>query len=205
MKRKREIGAFSAKRLTSLGSAVLPYRRQLTHDLEIGGLIRRVPLLQVSRDTWIAYYDSLGDTEVVDRGARNLAAKLGSCDLLVTTESKGIPLAHAIATYLGLKPYVVCRKKTRPFMVSAVIVRYRPITAGVRQTLLLDARDALRLRGKKVGLVDDIVTTGETLRAMAELVRRAGGTVVAQAALLVEGDERSDVYHVGVLPIFKRA
>lgn len=182
---------------------ILPFRGQPSYDLEIAGTVRTLPLIQVAPDTWIAYYYSLGDTEVIDRAARELAPKLKSCDLFVTTETKGIPLAHAIAANLGLKPYVVCRKEIRPFMLSPVMVRYKPITAKTEQELYIDGRDAMKVKGKRVGVVDDIVSTGETLQAMGELVRLAGGTVVAKAALLLEGDDRPDVYHLGILPVFK--
>jgi len=182
---------------------ILPFQGQPTYDLEIAGTVRTLPLIQVSPDTWIAYYYSLGDTEVIDRGARMLAPKMTGCEIFVTTETKGIPLAHAIATYLGLKPYVVCRKEVRPFMLSPLVVRYRPITAKTEQELFIDGRDGKKLAGKKVGIVDDIVSTGETIEAMAELVRQAGGTVISKAALLLEGEERTDVVHLGILPIFK--
>lgn len=182
---------------------VLPFRGQPTYDLEIAGTVRTLPLIQVAPDTWIAYYYSLGDTEVIDRAARILAPKMDGCDIFVTTETKGIPLAHAIATYRGLLPYVVCRKEVRPFMLSPVVVRYKPITAKTEQELFIDGRDAIKVKGKRVGIVDDIVSTGETLQAMTELVRQAGGKVVAKAALLVEGEGREDVAHLGILPIFK--
>ncbi|MDQ7819245.1 MAG: phosphoribosyltransferase family protein [Armatimonadota bacterium] len=182
---------------------ILPFKGQSTYELEIAGTVRTLPLIQVAPDTWIAYYYSLGDTEVIDRAARELAPRMRSCEIFVTTETKGIPLAHAIATYLGLLPYVVCRKEIRPFMLSPVSVRYKPITAKTEEELFIDGRDAMKLRGRRVGLVDDIVSTGETLKAMEELVRRAGGAVVARAALLLEGFERDDVHHLGILPIFK--
>jgi adenine phosphoribosyltransferase len=182
---------------------ILPFNGQPTFDLEIAGTIRTLPLIQVAPDTWIAYYYSLGDTEVIDGAARMLAPRMSGCDIFVTTETKGIPLAHAIATYLGLKPYVVCRKDVRPFMLSPLVVRYKPITAKTEQELFVDGRDAKKLAGKRVGIVDDIVSTGETLQAMAQLVEMAGGTVVKRAALLLEGDEREDVEHLGILPIFK--
>src|SRR3989442_15574182 len=108
---------------------ILPFRGQSTYDLEIAGTVRSLPLIQVSPDTWIAYYYSLGDTEVIDRAARELAPKMKNCDLFVTTETKGIPPAHAIATYPELKPYLVCRKANRPFRLSPVVVRDKPITA----------------------------------------------------------------------------
>lgn len=182
---------------------VLPFKGEPTYDLEIAGTVRTLPLIQVSPDTWIAYYYSLGDTEVIDRAARILAPKLTGCEIFITTETKGIPLTHAIATYLGLKPYVVCRKEVRPFMLSPLVVRYKPITAKTEQELFIDGRDSKKLSGKKVGIVDDIVSTGETIQAMAELVRQAGGSVLKRAALLLEGDERGDVEHLGILPIFK--
>jgi len=182
---------------------ILSFDGQTTYDLKIAGTVRTLPLIQVAPDTWIAYYYSLGDTEVIDRAARELAPKLTNCELFVTTETKGIPLAYAIAVNLGLRPYVVCRKEIRPFMLSPLVVRYKPITAKTEQELYMDGRDAMKVRGKRVGIIDDIVSTGETLDAMAELVRQAGGSVAARAALLVEGDERADVHHLGVLPIFK--
>ena len=182
---------------------VLPFNGQTHYDLKIAGTVRSLPLIQVAPDTWIAYYYSLGDTEVIDRAARELAGKLEQCDILVTTETKGIPLAHAIATYLGLKPYVVCRKEIRPFMLSPLVVRYKPITAKTEQELYMDGRDAMKIRGKRAGIVDDIVSTGETLQAMADLVRQAGGEVLTLAAMLVEGDERTDIEHLGILPVFK--
>ncbi len=184
---------------------ILPFRGQPTYDLHVAGAVRTLPLIQVAPDTWIAYYYSLGDTEVIDRAARILAPKLKDCDIFVTTETKGIPLAHAIATYLELKPYVVCRKGIKPFMLSPLVVRYKPITARTEEELYLDGRDAMKLKGKRVGIIDDIISTGETLQAMVDLVRQAGGEVIAKATLLLEGDERADVQHLGILPIFKLA
>ncbi len=183
---------------------VLPYHGQASFDLEIAGTVRSLPLIQVAPDTWIAYYYSMGDTEVIDRAARLLAPGLEDCDLFVTTETKGIPLTHAIATLAGLKPYVVCRRQIRPFMMSPLIVRYKPITARTEEELFMDGRDALKVRGRRVGLVDDIVSTGETLEAMTSLVRQADGEVVATAVLLLEGEDRPGVRHLGVLPIFRR-
>lgn len=187
----------------SMMAHILPFRGQATYELKIAGTVRSLPLIQVAPDTWIAYYYSLGDTEVIDRGAKDLAPRLTQCELFVTTETKGIPLAHAIAANLGLRPYIVCRKEIRPFMMSPLIVRYKPITAKTEQELFMDGRDAMKVKGKRIGLIDDIVSTGETLDAMADLVGQAGGTVVARAALLLEGDERGDVHHLGILPVFK--
>jgi adenine phosphoribosyltransferase len=90
-------------------------------------------------------------------------------------------------------------------MLSPLVVRYKPITAKTEQELFMDGRDANKIRGKKVGIVDDIVSTGETLQAMGDLVKQAGGEVVAKAALLLEGEEWKDVVNVGILPVFKLA
>jgi len=184
-------------------SHILPYTGQQTYDLHVAGTVRRLPLIQVAPDTWIAYYYSLGDTEVIHRAAKILSPKLAQCEVLITTEAKGIPLAHALATELGLAPYVVCRKEKRSFMVTPLEARYKPITATSEQQLYLDGRDAEKLRRRRVGLVDDIVSTGETLKAMSSIVDQAGGRAVANAALLCEGADRPDVYHTGILPIFK--
>jgi len=182
---------------------ILPFRGQPAYDLEVAGMVRTLPLIQVAPDTWIAYYYSLGDTEVIDRAARLLAPRLNDPDILVTTEIKGIPLAHAIATYLGLKPYVVCQRRIRPFMLSPLMVRYKPITAKTEQELYMDGRDAMKLRGRRTAVVDDIFSTGETMRAMLELVAQAGGKVVAKAAILLEGEEVPDIQNLGILPVFK--
>ncbi len=186
-------------------SHVLPYHGQASYDLEIAGVARRLPLIQVAPDTWIAYYYSLGDTEVIDRAARSLAPGLEACELFVTTETKGIPLTHAIATVAGLKPYVVCRRQIRPFMLSPLVVRYRPITARTEEELYMDNRDAQKVRGRRVGIIDDIISTGATLEAMRNLIRQAGGDVTATAVLHLEGAEREGVRHLGILPVFRRA
>jgi adenine phosphoribosyltransferase len=183
---------------------VEPYRGQEFFELRVAGLTRRLPLLQVSPDTWIAYYYSLGDTEVIDRAAQELGRQLETCQVLVTTESKGIPLTHAIATHLKLIPYVVCRKSVRPFMIHPLTVEYKPITAKVPERLYMDGRDAEKIRARRVAIVDDIISTGETMQAMEELVRKAGGVIAKKAAMLLEGMTYPNVIHLGVLPLFKR-
>lgn len=182
---------------------ILPFNGQTHYDLHIAGMVRSLPLIQVAPDTWIAYYYSLGDTEVIDRAAELLAPRLKDPDILVTTEIKGIPLVHAIARNLGSKPYVVCQKRVRPFMLSPLVVTFKPITAKTEQELYMDGRDAAKIRGKRVALVDDVFSTGETVRAMEELVRQAGGHIVARAAMLLEGEEIPGIEHLAILPIFK--
>lgn len=180
-----------------------PYRGQGTYTIDIAGAKRELPLIQVAPDTWIAYYYSMGDTEVIDRAAEVLAPKLESCEIFVTTETKGIPLTYAVAVRLGRKPYVVCRKEIRPFMIAPLTIGYKPITAKTEGELFLDGRDAQKMKGKRVGLIDDIISTGETFKAMEALVTEAGGSVAKKAVLLVEGEEYPDILHLGALPIFK--
>jgi adenine phosphoribosyltransferase len=113
-------------------------------------------------------------------------------------------LTHAIATHLKLIPYVVCRKSVRPFMIHPLTVEYKPITAKVPERLYMDGRDAEKIRARRVAIVDDIISTGETMQAMEELVRKAGGVIAKKAAMLLEGMTYPDVIHLGVLPLFKR-
>lgn len=182
---------------------VLDYIGQKYYELEIRGFVRRLPLVKVNEDTWIAYFDSLGDRDFISHCAKELCRYLSDCDILITTESKGIALTHEVAQILGHSYYIVCRKEVKPFMLDPIVVRYRPITSSKELTLCIDGRYRERIAGKKVGIVDDIVSTGETINAMEKIVKIAGGEVIKRAAILVEGFKRDDVFSLGVLPIFK--
>lgn len=183
---------------------VLKYEGQEYYELEVRGFRRKLPLVQVSPDTWIAYFDSLGDKEFIDHCAKELYKHLLTCDVLMTTESKGIALVHELANMLNHKFYVVCRKEIKPFMHDPIFVSYKPITSSKELVLCIDGRYKEKIAGKRVGIIDDIVSTGETLSAMERIVTRAGGTVEKKAAILLEGSERNDVVYLGILPIFKR-
>ncbi|MBI4258469.1 MAG: adenine phosphoribosyltransferase [Thaumarchaeota archaeon] len=183
---------------------LLPYKGQSYYDLEINGLKWRLPLIQVSPDTWIAYFDSLGDARFVNTSAEALAKHLRGCEVLMTSESKGVPLTHAIATRLGHNLYIVCRKEKKPFMVNPLTVTYRPVTSTKSLELCIDSRYVDKIKGKQVGLVDDIVSTKGTLDAMMMLVEKAGGVVTKKAAVLTEGKVYDDIISLGVLPIFKK-
>ena len=184
---------------------VVPYTGQRYYELNIQGFKRKLPLVQVSEDTWIAYFDSLGDREFVSHCASIFLPYLKDVDVLMTAESKGIALVHELAEKLGHKNYVVCRKEIKAFMKDPIIVRYRPITSQKELVLCIDGRYVERLRGRRVAIVDDIVSTGETIDAMKRIVEKAGGEVVKVAAILVEGSKRDDVIHLGILPLFKKA
>lgn len=182
----------------------LTYSGQTHYELNISGLKWKLPLLQVAPDTWIAYFDSLGDARFVNTSAEALAKHLSSCEVLMTSESKGVPLTHVIATRLGHDAYIVCRKEKKPFMVNPLTVAYKPVTSSKQLELCIDSRYIDRIRGKKVGIVDDIISTRGTLDAMIMLAEKAGGVVTKKAAVLTEGKEYGDVVSLGVLPIFKK-
>jgi len=182
----------------------LPYEGQEYYELRLVGVTRMLPLVKVADNTWIAYYNDLGDVSVIEKSAEALAEKLKGCDILITSESKGIALAHAISRLLGHANYVVCRKEIKKSMLNPIVVRYKPITSGAELLLCIDSRSARLLEGKRVGVVDDVVSTRASMDAIEELVKKAGGKVRARAVMLAEGQERAGVINLGVLPLFKK-
>ena len=183
---------------------MLPQRN--TYAVEIAGLKRQLPLFEVAPGLRIAVLNILGDTELVQACARELAHRLSgqSFDLIVTAEAKSIPLAHALSVELGL-PYLVLRKAYKPYMGETVQAETLSITTGKPQTLYLDEKDRQSVRGKRVALVDDVISTGSTLEGMRKVMNLAGAHVVAQAAIFTEGDpaEWTRVTALGHLPLFK--
>ncbi|MEM1953594.1 MAG: phosphoribosyltransferase family protein [Nitrososphaerota archaeon] len=185
------------------GEVILPLEGRRFYELEIEGFKRVLPMMKVSDNLYIAYFDSLGDLEFLSHCARLLAQRLVGSEVLITSETKGVPLVHEIAKILGHRYYVIARKRVIPYMIDPIVVEYKPITSNVPQTLTLDGRYVPLIRGKKVSIVDDIVSTRETMRALEEIVRRAGGIVYKKAAILVEGRVYDDIEHLGVLPLFR--
>ena len=183
---------------------VLEYDGRQFYELTVRGFRRKLPLIQVSEDTWIAYFDSLGDKEFIEHCAKELAPHLKDCEILITSESKGIPLVHEIAGLLGHRRYVVCRKERKPFMENPLTVKFKPITATKELELVIDGRYVPMIKNKKVGIVDDIVSTRQTMEAMEKLANMAGGKVTKKVAVLIEGEHHKDVIYLGVLPIFKK-
>ncbi|MCS6784084.1 MAG: phosphoribosyltransferase family protein [Candidatus Caldarchaeum sp.] len=183
---------------------MLEYDGRPFYDLVVRNFRRQLPLVQVSPDTWIAYFDSLGDREFIAHCAKILADYLKDCEILVTSESKGIPLVHEIASLLGHPRYIVCRKERKAFMKDPITVNFRPITSSRDLELVIDGRYIPHIKGKKVGIVDDIVSTKNTMEAMEKIVTLAGGIVAKKATVLVEGEHHKDVFYLGVLPIFKK-
>ncbi|MEM0381990.1 MAG: adenine phosphoribosyltransferase [Nitrososphaerota archaeon] len=184
---------------------IFPYQEgREYYEIEIEGLKRRLPLLRVSEDTWIAYFDSLGDREFISKCAEKLSEKLRGSDILITSESKGIPLVHEIAKILDHKRYIVARKELKPFMVNPLVAECRPVTSKAPIKLCIDGRYVPYIKDKSVGIVDDIVSTRETMSALEKLVVMAGGRVYKKVAILLEGGVYDDVEYLGILPIFKK-
>jgi adenine phosphoribosyltransferase len=175
------------------------------HEVEIDGLRRALPLFEVAPGLRIAVFNLLGDTEVVAAAAAALAQKLRRLDAeaLVTAETKSVPLVYELARQLE-KPWVVLRKSYKPYMGDALRDETHSITTGAPQTLFLDEKDRPLVIGRRVVLVDDVISTGSTVEAMRRLMEAVGATVAAEAAVFTEGDapRQDEVISLGHLPLF---
>lgn len=175
-----------------------------TYTVEVAGLLRHFPLFEVAPGVRIAIFNMLGDTFVVKAAAAALAERLKdtTADVLVTAEAKSIPLIYEMSALMGL-PYVVLRKTYKTYMGDALRAETVSITTGKPQTLFLDEKDRNFVKGKRVILVDDVVSTGSTLQAMQEVMAQADGEVVKIAAVFTEGEaDWSHVIALGNLPVF---
>lgn len=178
---------------------------QETHTVEVAGLKRDLRLFEIKPGLKIAILNILGDTEFVQVCARELAQKLKEqeYDLLVTAEAKSIPLAHALSVETQ-KPYVVLRKTYKPYMGNALRAETLSITTGQPQVLILDEKDLELMKGKKVVIVDDVISTGSTLQGMRMVIDKAGASTIAEAAIFTEGDRSQwmNIIALGHLPLF---
>ena len=172
------------------------------YTVEIAGVRRDLPVVQVGPDVSVALFNMLGDTEIVEVSAVELAKRMGDIDVLVTPEVKAVPLAHALSRITG-KPYVVARKTEKPYMIAPVSRTVISITTGKPQLLVLDGTDVPMIKGKKVGIIDDVVSTGGTLKGLSDLILDVGGIVSSVMAVFTEGSPREDVIALGHLPLFK--
>jgi adenine phosphoribosyltransferase len=176
-----------------------------TYSVEVAGLSRALPLFEVAPGLRIAVLNILGDTELVDRCAKALVERLDGVDheVLVTAEAKSIPLICAMAVESG-KQYVVLRKAYKPYMGETTQAETVSITTGRPQTLYLDEKDRMVVSGRRVALVDDVISTGSTLDGMRKVMQISGAEVVAEAAIFTEGseDDWEGVVSLGHLPLF---
>ena len=174
------------------------------HTMTIAGLERNLPLCRVNDDLYIGAFVIFGDAPLTVACAAELLKKAPEYDYLITAEAKGIPLAHEMARQHGDADYFIARKHTKLYMTSVFESTVRSITTDAEQHLYLDGKDAEKMRGKRVLIVDDVISTGESLRAIEALVEKAGGIICGKMAILAEGDaqERADLIYLEKLPVF---
>ena len=174
------------------------------YELSVAGVTRQLPIMQVAPDLSIASFVILGDCELGTKAAPLLEKKLPEVDYIVTAEAKGIPLVQELCRLRGLPYYIVARKSIKPYMDQPLTDEVTSITTQKVQTLCLDGKDAMLLRGRRVAIVDDVISTGESLSAIERLVEKAGGKIEARAAILAEGDaaKREDIIYLEELPLF---
>lgn len=176
-----------------------------TYSIDIAGVHRELRLFQVKPGLKIAILNILGDTELVEACAKALGEKLSTLpyDIIVTAEAKSIPLAHALSV-VTKKPYVILRKSYKPYMGDALRAETLSITTGEPQTLYLDEKDRDLMHGKRVIILDDVISTGSTLQGMRLLLQKAGAEVVGEAAILTEGERAkwANIVSLGHLPLF---
>ena len=179
-----------------------------TYRLEICGLVRELPIIRLNKKLSIASFVMLGDTELIEGAARAIVDHPGfpgdEIDILLCPEAKAIPLTHAIARILGLD-YIVARKTEKAYMSNQIVQKSRSITTSGTQKLVLDGRDAETLHNRRIAIIDDVVSTGGSLKAVEALVARIDCRIVCKAAVLLEDAGYSDgtLVYLEKLPVFK--
>lgn len=175
-----------------------------SYQLELCGVKRSLPFVRINDSTAFASFVIISDTELISAVAGELAAKIGPVDAIVTPEAKGIALAYEISRLLGLKEFIVARKSVKSYMKDYVCEEVHSITTKGTQHLYLDRAEADKIRGRRVCILDDVISTGESLRAVEGLVKKAGADIVCRAAVLAEGDaaDRRDIVFLQKLPLF---
>ena len=174
------------------------------YTMEIAGLTRHLPLCRVNDDLYIAAFVMFGDAEITVAAARELLAIAPEYDIMITAESKGIPLIHEMARQSGAKNYIVARKGPKLYMQDLHTTYVNSITTVSRQMLCISGADSAAMRGKRVLIVDDVISTGESLTALETLVKEVGGIIAGRMTVLAAGDaaERDDITYLAPLPLF---
>ena len=174
------------------------------YRMNVAGLDRDLPICKVTDSLYIAGFVIFGDQELTVACARELLARAPEYDYIITAEAKGIPLAHEMARQAGDAKYILARKAPKLYMTDMFSSTVRSITTAKEQTLYLDGSDAKLMEGKKILIVDDVISTGESLRALEVLVEKAGGIICGRMAILAEGEaqERPDLIYLEKLPLF---
>ena len=176
----------------------------MEYRMTIAGLERGLPICPVNENLSIAGFVIFGDPELTVACARELLARAPEYDYIITAEAKGIPLAHEMARQAGDAKYILARKGPKLYMRDLFSVTVNSITTAKQQRLYLDGADAELMKGKKILIVDDVISTGESLSALEALVEQAGGIICGRMAILAEGDaqDREDLIYLEKLPLF---
>ena len=174
------------------------------YRMTVAGLERDLPICPVNDKLYIAGFVIFGDQELTVACARELLARAPEYDYIITAEAKGIPLAHEMARQAGDAKYILARKAPKLYMTEVFQSSVKSITTAKEQTLYLDGADARLMEGKKILIVDDVISTGESLKALEVLVEKAGGIICGRMAILAEGDaqDREDLVYLEKLPLF---
>lgn len=178
----------------------------MKYKMNIAGLDRELPLCPLNDELYIGAFVIFGDPELTTACAKALLERAPEYDYMITAESKGIPLVHEMARLAGNQKYFLARKKPKLYMDGVFEVDVRSITTKGEQKLYLDGKDAELMKGKKILIVDDVISTGESLIALEKLVVAAGGIVCGKATILAEGDaqNRDDILFLEPLPLFNK-
>ncbi|NCB50380.1 MAG: adenine phosphoribosyltransferase [Clostridia bacterium] len=176
----------------------------MTYEMDIAGLKRDLPLCKVADDLYIGAFVMFGDVELTVHCAAELLKLAPEYDYLIAPEAKAIPLLYEMARQSGAEKYFLARKGPKAYMTGVFEVSVRSITTMSVQKLVIDTADAALMREKRILIVDDVISTGESLHAMEELVTKAGGIIAGKMAVLAEGDaqKRDDITTLGKLPLF---
>ena len=176
----------------------------LTYEMDIAGLKRTLPLCKVSDDTYIGAFVIFGDVELTVHCATELLKRAPDYDYLIAPEAKAIPLLYEMARQSGAEKYFLARKGAKAYMTGVFEVDVRSITTMSMQKLVIDTADAEMMKGKRILIIDDVISTGESLHAMETLVTKAGGIIAGRMAILAEGDaiKRDDIICLAPLPLF---
>ena len=176
----------------------------MTYEIDIAGLKRELPICKVTDDLYIGAFVMFGDVELTVHCAEQLLKLAPEYDYLIAPEAKAIPLLYEMARQSGAEKYFLARKVAKAYMSGVFEVNVKSITTEAVQRLIIDSADAAEIRGKRMLILDDVISTGESLRAMEELVTAAGGIVAGRMAVLAEGDaiNRDDIIVLGQLPLF---
>ena len=176
----------------------------MTYDIDIAGLKRSLPLCRLNDDLYIGAFVIFGDVELTVHCAAELLKRAPDYDYMIAPEAKSIPLIYEMARQSGAEKYFIARKKAKAYMTGVFEVKVQSITTAGEQTLVLDTEDAKMIAGKWILIIDDVISTGESLHATETLVEKAGGIVAGRMSILAEGDaqQRFDIITLQTLPLF---